>query len=857
DISDHCPIWLDASKDNWGPKPFRVINGWLEHPDFISFVENAWKGFDVHGSKTYILKEKFKLLKECLKKWNREVFGILDLEIEKTVKDINDFEGMMDGDEDDDELIRRKGLNSEFWRQLHLKEGLLHQKSRTRWIKEGDSNSRYFHQVIKGRRRRNQLVALQNGDQWIQGVTEVKGFVKNYFMNNFTEQWDNRPNFDGIQFQTLSDDDNFSLIAPFSIIEVREAIWSSDGNKCPGPDGFNFNFIKACWEIIKGDIMDFLHEFHGSAHLPKAITASFLTLIPKNDHPQALSDYRPICLVSSLYKILSKVLATRLKNVLGKVISKVQSAFLPNRQILDGVLVVNELLDLAKRRKDKCMFFKIDFERAYDTVNWNFLDYMLGRMGFVEVWWRWIRACVFQSFMSVLVNGSPTEDFVVGKGLRQGDPLSPFLFLIVAEGLTGLMCKAVDNGFFQGYKVCNDILFHTLQFADDTIIVGEGNWDNLWSIKIVLRSFELVTGLKVNFFKSKLYGVNLDDNFLRASSDFLHCGVDSIPFRFLGIPVGANPRRKATWLPIIDKMKKRLSSWNGRHLSIGGRVTLINSVLSSLPLYFFSFFKAPACVIQDLNILKKSSIWWRDIWRIGGGGEGNWFGNNTSCKLGDGNNIGFWKENWCGTDAFCDLFPSLYSISAQKEEAISAMGYWEVHGWRWRLLWSYDLNETDAVCANELHAILDQVQPQRDAKDRRRWTPNDAGLFTVKSAYMVLQNRYEMNNLDPNVLVAVKRLWLNNVPSKVSIFGWRLLLERLPTREALHKRGIITSTNDALCVYCSMDVEDQKGSPYYLASNNVEYMAKAKQHLISREGRDTNVIYTDWCNRPLECLQNI
>jgi hypothetical protein len=109
-----------------------------------------------------------------------------------------------------------------------------------------------------------------------------------------------------------------------------------------------------------------------------------LAIIPKKDHPQALSDYRPICLVSSMYKVLSKILAGRLKKVLDKIILKVQSAFLPNRQILDGVLVVNELLDLAKRRKDKCLFFKVDFERAYDTVNWKFLDYMMGRMGFSE-----------------------------------------------------------------------------------------------------------------------------------------------------------------------------------------------------------------------------------------------------------------------------------------------------------------------------------------------------------------------------------------------------------------------------------------------------------------------------------------
>jgi hypothetical protein len=145
--------------------------------------------------------------------------------------------------------------------------------------------------------------------------------------------------------------------------------------------------------------MDFLTEFHHNAVLPKAITSSFLTLVPKKDHPRVLSDYRPICLVSSLYKILSKVLADRLKKVLGKLIDKVQSAFLSKRQIFDGVLVINELVDLAKQRDDNCLLFKVDFERAYDTVSWKFLEYMMERMGFADTWLRWIRSCVCQSSM--------------------------------------------------------------------------------------------------------------------------------------------------------------------------------------------------------------------------------------------------------------------------------------------------------------------------------------------------------------------------------------------------------------------------------------------------------------------------
>jgi hypothetical protein len=118
-----------------------------------------------------------------LRKWNKEVFGILDLNIDKTMKDLNDIEGLLGGDVVDVEMTRREGLNKEFWRQLHLKESLLKQKSRIRWVKEGDSNSKYFPESIKTRRRRNQLVALNDGDQWVQGVDVVKGFVKNYFQD--------------------------------------------------------------------------------------------------------------------------------------------------------------------------------------------------------------------------------------------------------------------------------------------------------------------------------------------------------------------------------------------------------------------------------------------------------------------------------------------------------------------------------------------------------------------------------------------------------------------------------------------------------------------------------------------------
>jgi hypothetical protein len=138
---------------------------------------------------------------------------------------------------------------------------------------------------------------------------------------------------------------------------------------------------------------------------------------------------------------VAKVLASRLAKVLEDLIPKTQSAFLKGRNLVEGVMVVNEVTDFAKKTRKKCLIFKVDFEKAYDSVDWGFLDYMHGRFGFNSKWRAWMRACVCSGSMSVLLNGSPTEEINIKRGLKQGDPLAPLLFLIVAEGLVVLCGK--------------------------------------------------------------------------------------------------------------------------------------------------------------------------------------------------------------------------------------------------------------------------------------------------------------------------------------------------------------------------------------------------------------------------------
>ncbi|XP_058762968.1 uncharacterized mitochondrial protein AtMg01250-like [Vicia villosa] len=170
--------------------------------------------------------------------------------------------------------------------------------------------------------------------------------------------------------------------------------------------------------------------------------------------------------------------------------------------------------------------------------------------------------------MSVLVNGSPTKEFSVSRGLRKGDPLSSFLFVIVAEGLSGLVRQSIEVGGFQRFSIKGSCCVDILQFADDTLIVGDGSWKHVWAIKSVLRSFEIVSGLDINYHKSKLIGINTNIGFLDAVSLLLSCKVEDCNFYFLGIPIGFNPRKEATWNPLLLKMKNRLEGWTNRSLNL-------------------------------------------------------------------------------------------------------------------------------------------------------------------------------------------------------------------------------------------------------------------------------------------------
>jgi len=279
---------------------------------------------------------------------------------------------------------------------------------------------------------------------------------------------------------------------------------------------------------------------------------------------------------------------------------------------------------------------RVDYENAYDSVEWEFLEYMMKRLGFVEKWIKWIKSCL-NSAVSTLVNRCPIKDFRLTRGLRQGDPLASFLFLIVAESLEGMVREASRTGVLEGVRVGHlGVEVKLLQFVDDMLFFCQPNFQYVLIIKTILRSFELTSGLKVKFHKSQIGAIGISYMDLNIFSNCLNCGRMSFPFDYLGVRIGGNHKMLEFWRPIIHKIQYRLFIWKGKLLSIAGQIYFIKSVVTALPLFYMSFFKVPKQVCKEIRSIQINFLW-------GWGSEGKkipWVAWNKVCMPAEEGGLG-------------------------------------------------------------------------------------------------------------------------------------------------------------------------------------------------------------------------
>ena len=218
------------------------------------------------------------------------------------------------------------------------------------------------------------------------------------------------------------------------------------------------------------------------------------------------------------------------------------------RNILDGPFILNELLSWCKKYKKQAMFFKVDFAKAYDCVRWDYLLDVMKSFGFGPNWCRWIQGTLNLAKASILVNGSPTAEFSFYRGLKQGDPLSPFLFILIMESLHLSMVRASSNGMFRGLCLNGFLSVSHLFYADDAMFIGEWSQDNLENVVKILQCFHVASGLSINIQKSNLLGVGVGRSEVVQAADKIGCLVMGNCFRYLGVMVGDLMNRRAAWV---------------------------------------------------------------------------------------------------------------------------------------------------------------------------------------------------------------------------------------------------------------------------------------------------------------------
>lgn len=459
----------------------------------------------------------------------------------------------------------KKVVEIEKFKALDIK-----QKSRIKWAVDVDENTIFFHGYVNSNNRKNGIDGIMINGNWCTDLSLIKMEAFNFFAEKFKERWPSRPKLVSRHFKQILPTDNELLETPFTLQEIKDAVWACGNEKAPGPDGFSFKFYKKYWDVLLGDIAAVVKHFERHGRIDQSCNSSFISLVPKIKDPSFFSDYRPISLIGSIYKIISKLLASRLQMVLGNCIDEVQSAYVEGRNILDGPLVVNEVCSWAKASKKKVLLFKADFNKAFDSINWGFLDANMKSMGFGDIWRGWIKGCLESAKSSILINGCPTDEFPITKGVRQGDPLSPFLFIIAMEGLSVSMRAACERGVFNGIKIPNGgpVISHLL-YADDALFLGEWSEDNIKNLSRILHCFHVASGLKVNFNKSRVFGVGVSTHEVTRRARPLGCEPAKLPFNYLGVPVGANMNLIKHWSPVIDKFHAKLSKWKSKTLSFG------------------------------------------------------------------------------------------------------------------------------------------------------------------------------------------------------------------------------------------------------------------------------------------------
>ncbi|XP_074289367.1 uncharacterized protein LOC141614521 [Silene latifolia] len=557
-ISDHSPGIVTVFEDKYVGPRFSFLNCWVDHPSYHDYVLKAWQT-PVHGSKFFTLFSKLKHVRTQMKALHKQSFSQIQQRVKDSKEALHECQRQIQANLQMPELYAQEKLLLDTYMKLKRAKGnIIQQKAKVHHISYSDSSSKYFFARIHERKHQQIIGQIKDKDGHDRvGLGNVAlGFI-DYYQHLLGSSTVTQPiDVHYIQQGSCVPAEDFDfLIKHVTDAEIKADVFRIGSDKSHVPDGFSSAFFKASWDLVGPDFCTAVHAYFRHGRLSKQANATLITLIPKKKVSSTVMDFRPISCCITFYKAINKILSTRLQTILPKIIGPEQAAFIKKRNIHENIMMSQSLVKGYGRKylTPRCLI-KVDIRKAFDSLQWCFIQAILKALKFPEVFVNWIMGCITRSWFSLKINGSV-------------------------------------HGFFQGKSGLR------------------GDVPSVSAVLKVLESFSTWSGLYANTEKTEIYFGGVSDAVKQHILQDTGFSEGNFPFRYLGLPLNTARLTVDSYGVLINQIQSFLQHWATRFFSYAGKIQLINSVIFVLTNFWRATALLPKNIIKAFNKLCKDFFW--------------------------------------------------------------------------------------------------------------------------------------------------------------------------------------------------------------------------------------------------------